>query len=341
MKKAKFHTEVDIPNYRWQTGYARKNMFIGSCFTENVGNRMADLAYDVDINPFGILYNPVSVANAIQILLGKRMFTETDLIEAGGLWHSFYHHGRFSSTKPEEAVRKINERINSSAAYLLNVDFLFLTFGTAWVYNYKKSGQTVSNCHKIPAKEFEKVRLSVDEIVEIFSPVLERIRKLNPGIKIVFTVSPIRHWADGAVENQRSKAALILAIDEMIRKYNGQNLAYFPAYEIVMDELRDYRFYAEDMIHLTDVAVAHIWENFSERLIDRKSRETANRVNKILLAKKHRPIHRNTPEFKNFIELTLQQIDQIAGEFPYINLTLEKEFFIAELNEINNEMKNN
>lgn len=341
MKVAKFHTEVDIHNYRWLTGYNKKNMFIGSCFTENVGNKMAELAYDVDINPFGILYNPVSVGNALQILLDKQMFAETDLINANGLWHSFYHHGRFSSINPEEAVQKINERIQSSSENLLYTDFLFITFGTAWVYNYKKTGQTVSNCHKIPADEFQKVRLTVKEIVEIFGSLLERIINLKPDIRIVFTVSPIRHWSDGAVENQRSKATLILAIDELIRKNNGQNLMYFPAYEIVMDELRDYRYYVEDMIHLTDVAIAHIWEKFNEKLIDRKSREVSNRVNKIILAKKHRPIHRDTRDFKNFVELTIQQIDKITGEFPHINLMLEKDFFMAELNEINKEMGNN
>ena len=341
MKAEKFHTEVDIPDYRWQTGYLKKNMFIGSCFTENVGNKMAELAYNVDINPFGILYNPVSVGNALQILLDKKMFTESDLIEAGGLWHSFYHHGRFSSVKPEDAIHKINDRIKASSEYLLNTDFLFLTFGTAWVYNYKKTGQTVSNCHKIPAKAFQKSRLSVSGIVEFLDPIIERIFLVNPGIKIVFTVSPIRHWSDGAVENQRSKSGLILAIDELIRKNNGQNLAYFPAYEIVMDELRDYRFYAEDMIHLTDVAMAHIWEKFSERLIDRKSREVSNRVNKILLAKKHQPIHRNTQEFKNFVELTILQINKIMNEYPHINLMLEKEFFTKELSEIENEIGKN
>lgn len=341
MKAAKFHTEVDIPGYNWQTGYTKKNMFIGSCFTENVGNRMAELAYNVDINPFGILYNPVSVGNALQILLDRKFFTGSDLIESGGLWHSFYHHGRFSSIKAEDALQKINDRLVASAGYLLNTDFLFLTFGTAWVYNYKKTGQTVSNCHKIPAEEFQKVRLSVNEIVEFFNPALDKIIQLNPEIKIVFTVSPIRHWSDGAIENQRSKSALILAIDELIKRNSKKNLAYFPSYEIVMDELRDYRFYAEDMIHLTDVAVAHIWEKFGESLIDRKSRELSNRINKILLARKHRPIHRNTKEFKNFLKLTIDQIDKIAGESPHINLMLEKEFFVAELNKIESEMKNN
>ena len=338
MKTAKFHTEVEVPSYGWQTGYAKKNMFIGSCFTENVGNRMAELAYDVDINPFGILYNPLSVGNSLQILLDKKEFTEADLIEAGGLWHSFYHHGRFSSINPEDCLVKINERIKSSAEYLLTADFLFITFGTAWVYNYKKTGQTVSNCHKIPAKEFQRTRLSVNEIVDFLNPILERVNQVNPELKMVFTVSPIRHWNDGAIENQRSKSALILATDELIRINNAQNLDYFPSYEIVMDELRDYRFYTEDMIHLTDFTVTHIWEKFSDSLIDRKSRETSNRINKILLAKKHRPIHRNTQEFKNFLKLTLEQIDKIANEFPHINLMLEKEFFVSELNKIDKEI---
>lgn len=339
MKKAKFYTEVDVPNFRWQTGYEKKNLYIGSCFTENIGNRMAELSYNVDINPFGILYNPISVGNSLKFLVDKKNFDKTELVEAGGLWHSFYHHGRFSSPNPEESILKINERIKYSADYLLNADFLFITFGTAWVYQYKNTGETVSNCHKIASKEFQKKRLTVNEIVEFVNPVLIKIMQVNPKIKVVFTVSPIRHWSDGAVENQRSKATLILAIDELIRNNNQHNLSYFPAYEIVIDELRDYRFYAEDMIHLTEVAVTHIWEKFNECLIDRKSREIAKRINKILLAKKHRPIHQNTNDFKNFLKLTINQIDKITEEFPHINLMLEKELFVAKLYEIENELR--
>lgn len=338
MQPSKFHTIVDIPKYTWQSSYQKKNMFIGSCFTENVGNRMAELKYDVDINPFGILYNPVSVANGLQFLIDKKEFTPADLIEFDGIWHSFFHHGRFSSPHQNETLKAINNRIEISSQNLRNADFLFITFGTAWVYNYKKTGETVSNCHKIPAKEFFRFRLPVNKICDEYSALLTKIRELNPKIKIVFTVSPIRHWSDGAVENQRSKSTLLLAIDEIITKLGSDFCAYFPAYEIVMDELRDYRYYNDDMIHLTDMTINHIWEKFSESFIDRKSRETANRVNKFLLARNHRPQQKGSTEYKKFILTTLNQMEEFSSESPHINLTLEKEYFMDELTEIKSKM---
>lgn len=335
MRESKFHTVVEIPRYSWQSGYGKKNMFLGSCFTENVGSRMSDLKFDVDINPFGILYNPVSVAQGLQLLLDQRKFTPEDLIEWKNIWFSFYHHGRFSSHAQDEVLKAINERIQYSSKYLKEADFLFITFGTAWIYKYRKTGMTVANCHKIPAREFDRERLTVAKIVDDFCAVLSKIITVNPQIKVVFTVSPIRHWNDGAVENQRSKATLILAIDEIIRKC-GSFYTYFPAYEIVMDELRDYRYFAEDMIHLTDVAVNHVWEKFSESLIDRKSREISKKVNKFLLAVHHRPQQKKSPEYEKFVLTTLTQIEQFEHQFPNINLTLEKEYFQAEIDELNN-----
>ena len=174
---SKFHTVVDIPEFSFKTGYSKKNMFIGSCFTENIGNKMAGLKYNVDINPFGILYNPFSVANGLQILLQNKKFKKEDLIQADGLFHSFYHHGRFSSVSQNESLEKINTRIKVSADYLKSTDFLFITFGTSWVYRYKKTGRIVSNCHKIPAKEFERERLSVKDIVAKYTTLINRVKK--------------------------------------------------------------------------------------------------------------------------------------------------------------------
>ena len=336
MTPSKFHTVVDVPVYKWKTGYSKKNIFMGSCFTENVGNRMAMLKYNVDINPFGILYNPISVASGLRILLQKKEFTTADLIERDGLWHSFYHHGRFSSHTKDEALANINSRIKSSSEFLKEADFLFITFGTAWVYKYRKTTQFVSNCHKIPAVEFDRVRLSVDEIVREYKALFKEIGKINPSLKIVFTVSPIRHWKDGAIENQRSKAVLILAIDELVRDFGNDFCACFPAYEIVMDELRDYRFYAEDMIHLTEFSVNHIWERFGESLIDSGSTEISKRVNKIVQAFNHKPLHPNSIEYSKFLANIIKQADQFSIEFPYIDISKELNFFNAEIKEIEN-----
>ena len=219
MSGSKFQTLVEVPKYRWQTGYSQKIVFMGSCFTENIGIRMEILKYNVDINPFGILYNPVSVAKGLRILLQQKEFTMEDLVLNNGLWHSFSHHGRFSSADENETLEQINSRIKSSADFLKNAGFLFITFGTAWVYKFKKTGLPVSNCHKMHATQFERARLDVDEIFDDYRELLIEMNKINPSLKVVFTVSPIRHWKDGAIENQRSKAVLLLAIDKLINEF--------------------------------------------------------------------------------------------------------------------------
>jgi len=339
MNPSKFHTIVDVPVFNRKTGYSQKNIFMGSCFTENVGNRMAVLKYIVDINPFGILYNPISVANGLRILMQQREFTTTDLVRADGLWHSFYHHGRFSFHNEKDTLNAINSRIKTSAEFLKEAGFLFITFGTAWIYKYKKTGQPVSNCHKIQAKEFDRVRLSVDEIVAEYRNLFSEIRQLNQAIKIVFTVSPIRHWNDGAIENQRSKAILLLAIDELIHEFGYDFCAYFPAYEIVMDELRDYRFYDEDMIHISDVAVNHIWDKFQKSLIDIESQKIALQVQKVVKALNHKPLHENTPEYVRFLQQMTEEINRLENKYKLLNLTIEKEYFKTEMDRIELQMK--
>jgi len=331
MHYPKFHTIVDIPQYNWQTGYETTNIFMGSCFTENIGNRMATLKFNVDINPFGILYNPVSVATALRHLLKNKQYTEFDLVEHGGLWHSFSHHGRFSANNVGEVLENINGRIETSTKLLQQAGFLFITFGTAWVYKYKSSGETVSNCHKIPASAFSHTRLTVDEIVEDYRKLFSEIRIQNPNLKVIFTVSPIRHWGDGAIENQRSKSVLLLAIDKMVAEFRDTFCAYFPAYEIVMDELRDYRFYAPDMIHISDVAIAYIWQKFEQALIDEKSRQAAKQVVKIVQAINHRPLHNASSEYNRFLMLSYEQILKLENEYQNINLSDEKTHFEAEL----------
>ncbi|MFV0590628.1 MAG: GSCFA domain-containing protein [Draconibacterium sp.] len=333
MREAKFQTYVEVPNYHMHTGYQEKNIFIGSCFTENVGGRMQALKYPVDINPFGILYNPSSVCNALQILLDKRKFSDNDLFQHNGLWHSFMHHGRFSSASQEEVLEAVNSRIEFSSAGLSQADFLFLTFGTAWIYRYVETGNVVANCHKLPAAKFVRERLSVAEIIDAYTELLPRLWQKNQGLKIVFTVSPIRHWKDGAIENQRSKSTLILAIDELVKRFPGKCF-YFPSYEIVMDELRDYRFYAEDMLHLTDVAVDYIWSVFEDSLIDKESQKTARKIQKVVNAVQHRPLNKFSEEYVNFLNKSLKMTIELEREFPYLNLKLEKEYFILHLREL-------
>ena len=333
MGVSKFQTEVDLPQFPWKTGYEKTNIFLGSCFTENVGNRMAALKYDVDINPFGILYNPVSVAHALEFLIQKKVFTKDDLIQHDGLWHSFFHHSRFSSAEACQTLENINERIATSSQVLNKADFLFITFGTAWVYEFISTKQTVSNCHKIPARQFRRFRLSAGEIVNKYVEAIKNIRKINPGLKIIFTVSPIRHWKDGAVENQRSKATLLLAVDQILKSQNNENCSYFPAYEIVMDELRDYRFYSEDMIHLTDVAIKHIWSKFQTSVIDKNSLKTSEEVQKITNAVNHKPFNKFTKENLLFLKHSLKNTRALQEEKPYLNLLSEQRYFSDQIDE--------
>lgn len=339
MAASKFHTTIEIPKFNWETGYLKKNIFMGSCFTENVGNRMAALKYDVDINPFGILYNPISVANGIRILLHEKKINSSDLIQHDGLWHSFFHHGRFSFPDEKETLEAINNQIKISSLFLKKADFLFITFGTAWIYKYKSTGQTVSNCHKIPSKEFERVRLSVDEIVVEYKKLIAEILETNPNLKIVFTVSPVRHWKDGAIENQRSKSTLLLAIDEITNDFGAEICAYFPAYEIVMDELRDYRFYTEDMIHINDVAIKHIWNIFEENFIDGKSVMISKQVQKIIKASNHRPFNKYTKEHLQFLSQYHKQTMELEKKYPFLNFCLERENFTAQAIETKNNTK--
>jgi len=330
VRKTKLHTEVEIPRYPWKIGYSGQCMFIGSCFTENIGQKIEALKMPADINPFGILYNPVSVANGLEMLLHEKHFIENDLIEYNGLWHSFYHHGRFSAINKDKALHNINERLAGSAQKLKGTELLFITFGTAWFYRYKTTGQIVSNCHKIPNNEFSRERLSVAAIVDLYKKLLPQIWAINPRLNVVFTVSPVRHLKDGAVENQQSKATLLLAVDELIKTFGGKT-AYFPAYEIVMDELRDYRFYASDMAHLGDVAVNYIWDIFKEAFIEQQSLELTVKIQKVLNAVQHRPFNKNTKKYKEFLEKYSQIIVRLEQDYPNLNLKLEKEYFLCQL----------
>ena len=326
-----FFTEIHIPDFSCQIDYSKSMILFGSCFSENIGQKLIDLKFKVDMNPFGILYNPESIANSLNIILEKRIFTEADLFHDQGLWNSFYHHSRFSDPNQNIALEKINNRISSSHNFLKNADFLMITFGTAWVYELLKTGQIVSNCHKVPETQFKRFRLGVHEIIEAYRSLMEKLWAFNPNLKIVFTVSPIRHWKDGAVENQLSKATLLLAIDRLIKGFSDQNCCYFPSYEIMMDELRDYRFYADDMLHLSPVAVDHIFERFSKSMVSGKSMDISKDILKLRKAVEHRPVNPQSTEFKKFIQSNLSRIDKLTQQFPSLDFSQERIYFEQKL----------
>ena len=327
-----FRTVIKLKDSYEKVSYDSVLLFAGSCFSENIGNKFIERQFSAAVNPFGILYNPVSVKQGLEILLEKRLFQKDDLFRHEGRWHSFYHHSRFSSPEKTEALKTINENIDKGHDVLKKADFLFITFGTAWVYENVEDGTIVANCHKLPASRFRRYRLGVGEIVKSYSGLVDRLREFNPGLKIIFTVSPVRHWKDGAHGNQLSKSVLLLAVDELVRKF--YHVDYFEAYELVVDDLRDYRFYAEDMLHPGSVAVDYIWDRLSDMYFDDDAKSFVKEIEKIIKAKEHRPFNEKGEEYRAFLSNMAKKLDVLSERFPAADLKKDKEYFKHKLDMI-------
>lgn len=311
-----FQTNVEIPPTDLTITYGDRIMTLGSCFAENIGGKMKQLYFDTEINPFGVLYNPVSISNSINMLIEPRPFTEVDLFQNRGLWQSFSHSSFFSATTAEKCLEAINERFDAAVDFLRETNFLVITFGTAWVYEEAKGGRVVSNCHKLPASSFIRRRLTVDEIVSDYSELVTRIKTLYPRLQIIFSVSPIRHWKDGAHGNNVSKSTLLLAIDALQNEFD--HVHYFPAYEIQLDELRDYRFYASDMLHPSDVAVDYIWQRFSETYFDEATNRTKKELEQLQGDLSHRPLFPNSEEYEKFRRSTEKRKQELISKYPFL-----------------------
>jgi hypothetical protein len=316
----RFRTEVDIPDFKNKMGYRHPSMVIGSCFAENIGNYLKALCFPIVVNPSGILYNPISIANNLNDLLTGKKFTHEDLFFANGLFNSFSHHSRFSCSDPERTLDQMNVSSSEASEVLNSCHHLFITFGTAWVFSHKTKGLVVSNCHKCPSSMFDRYRLSVKQIIDKWIPLIEQLKANNPDLQIIFTVSPIRHMKDGAHENQLSKSILLLAIEEMVLHFGIGVVSYFPSYEIVLDELRDYRFYAPDMTHPSEVAVEFIREKFISAFLDPESKTISAELEKILPALKHKMLNENTDGYLSFINAQMDKIKQLQIKYPFVDL---------------------
>ena len=325
----KLKTEVDLPLFRKKIGYRHQSMMIGSCFAENIGNQLQELCLPTTVNPFGILYNPVSIANSIAILLEGKEFTSRDLFFNENLYHSFAHHGKFSRPAQDEMLDLINSKVVEALMVLKACSHLFITFGTSWVFRHKETGEVVSNCHKLPGTLFDHYRLQVAQITEIWIPLLHQLIKLNPDLHIVFTVSPIRHLKDGSHNNQLSKSVLLLAIDYLSLHFGNERISYFPSYELMLDELRDYRFYTSDMTHPSDVAIEIIREKFETCFFDQEAKIISSELIKLVEATRHRSQNFNDIGFKSFIMKNIEIAHQIQNKYPFIDV----ERIIKNLNE--------
>jgi lysophospholipase L1-like esterase len=324
-----FRTPIDIPPSDFNLSYKKQTTMMGSCFTDNVGEKLSYYKFPVSVNPFGVLYNPESVAKALDILIHQQYFEEKDLDQFSNKWFSFYHDTSFSGYDRDRVLEKINTAIHEGYQWLSKTDVIIITFGTARVYKHIKKNQVVANCHKIPQKQFERYLLDVEEIVERYIQLTKALQKLNPHMHLVFTVSPVRHWKDGAVGNQQSKATLILAIQKILEKI--PEMEYFPAYEIMMDELRDYRFYAEDMIHPGNAGIRYIWNRFCDTYVKKSTLKLMDKVEEIVKASLHKPFNPQSLEYQQFLKKQTEKTEQFMEKYPHIDLNEELNFFISRL----------
>lgn len=318
-----FRTEVNPSPFSQKLSYKDNILLMGSCFSENIGSKFTHFGFNAVTNPFGVIFNPISIANLLQRSLDNRKFEERDLHFDQGRWFCFETHGDLAALTKEECLAKHNEALSKAAQFLKKTNYLIVTLGSAWVYEHIDSGNIVANCHKVPNKEFTKRLLSIEEIVKEFENVLKQFKIQNLELSIVFTVSPVRHLKDGVVENQQSKSTLHLAIQQLVAELD--NVSYFPSYEIMLDDLRDYRFYKEDMLHPNSQAIDYIWEKFKISSIDDSCFELMQRVDKIRSGIAHRPFNENADEYKKFKVNLSKDVESIKLELPSFKVTVNSQ----------------
>lgn len=315
-----FTTRVPITQTENLIDYNSNVVSLGSCFAVNMGEKLDYFKFRNIINPFGILFHPLAIEKFIGYALQQKQFTEADIFYHNERWHCFDAHSDLSSTDKNLLLTNLNAAVTTTQTALQNATHLIITLGTAWVYYHTKRNAFVANCHKVPQKEFRKELLSPQVITQSLKNILDRLQRANPGIKVIFTVSPVRHIKDGFTENQWSKANLISGLHEMLNTENyKRNTSYFPSYEIMMDELRDYRFYAPDMIHPNGIAIDYIWQRFAENYIDTRADATMKEIDAIQKGLHHRPFNPNSEEHKVFLEKLQQRADKLKEKYPHIS----------------------
>lgn len=323
-----FRTTIDIKHFEQKIDHTQSILSLGSCFANNMAEHLARAKFSITASPTGILFNPESIAMAIDrfdaITRGDSgaIPVAEDLCHDNGRWFSFDFHSDFSHASANNALAAMQQAVEDGAKALDKAQIVIITFGSAFVYRLRQSGEIVANCHKQPHSQFLREMLSVEQIASRYIALLQ-----GPLAKkqVILTLSPVRHLADGAQENSLSKATLRVAIGQIIRAC--QNVHYFPSYEIMMDELRDYRFYADDMAHPSHVATDYIWQRFSDTAFSGNTQTLNERIEHIVKASEHRPFNPASEEYKTFCLTQLERITQLEQEYPYISMTKEKEIF--------------
>jgi hypothetical protein len=320
-----FTTKINISNNPNPIDYNSKIVSLGSCFAENMGEKFDYFKFQSTTNPFGIIFNPVSIEKIIRRAVGQDFFTKNDIFFHNEHWHCFEVHSDLSNSSPEELLGNLNRILKETKKQLEEATHVIITYGTSWVYRDIEKDVVVANCHKVPQKQFIKELLTVETIKTSVENTLRLIQSVNPNCNFIFTVSPVRHIKDGFVENQWSKANLITAIHDKLRSANCKLLPiaigtaiYFPSYEIMMDELRDYRFYAEDMLHPSQMAVDYIWQRFKETTISETAYATLDAVESVQKGLQHRPFNPHSVSHKKF-ELNLQaKIATLVAQYSFM-----------------------
>jgi hypothetical protein len=300
-------------------------LFVGSCFAENIGALMQQSKFDVVLNPHGILFNPRCISTSLQRYISNEPYKENDLFYANECWNSWEHHSRFSHPNKEVCLAELNAQLAAAHHQLKQADWLFVTFGSSYIYKHLETNQFVANCHKVPQQQFEKVFLKSADVIADYKELIEKLKVFNPKLKIVFTVSPVRYVRDGVVENNLSKAHLLAAVHQLVDDISST--FYFPAYELVIDDLRDYRFYKVDMVHPNEQAIEYVFQKLKEVLFDDESNELFEKVMDILRASTHRPFNSDSEEFKKFKSIYLKRCKELQEKNPTINLKKEEAYF--------------
>ncbi len=318
-----FRTELTISRPRPFIDHSMSGFMAGSCFSENISRKLREAKFRVASNPFGVLFNPMSIHAMFRALSERKAFMDADIRCGGdGLWFGWSHHGSFSGMDRDEALRNMNVAAAEGALALEQASYVIITFGTAWIYRLADTGAVVANCHKQPSSMFTRHRLTVDEVTAAFSELLDGVLKDK---KVLFTVSPVRHLKDGFAENSLSKSILRVAIGELVEKYD--NADYFPAWEIVCDDLRDYRFYAADMVHPSTVAIDYIWDKFTEYAMPPQAVALLPRIEKLSRAVEHRVMNPDSGANMIFRGKMRQYAEELQKEFPEIDFGAEIEYF--------------
>ena len=335
---------IDLKKLPQQINYRDKILLIGSCFTEHIGDSLQELKYSTFQNPNGILFDPHSVSRSLSSYLRNKRYAEGNFFQLNEIWHSWEHHSRYSDIHLEEAVRRVNASQAKAHDFLSTADWIIITLGSAFSYRLTEfaakagaitqdsTSQTLSgnergvaNCHRAPAQWFDKHLMTIDEIIFTLENCLQELFQFNSSIKVILTVSPVRHIRDGVIDNNRSKARLIEAVHHLVQKFDKVN--YFPAYELVIDVLRDYRFYDVDMVHPNYMATEFVLEKFAESCVDENSRALMEEVKQIVIARKHRALHAKTVAHRQFLQSHLEKAKGLMSRYPFIDLTEEINYF--------------